>query len=338
MRRPPEPDPALVERIRGLLAGPDAPNTPGRVGWERGWVPARPGERLAGEPPAGERLAGGPAGERLAGERLAGERLAGERPVPSAEGHPPPRVVTMPRFLRSARVRVGRRALAAVIVLVAGAAAVFALRVSLAVRQGEPVAVAAVGSGLVSRSVPPGFTAVAGPASGSGLATSTQTPSGASAGGGGPPMVLVHVVGEVASPGVVTVSAGSRVADAVAKAGGALPSADLERVNLARVVVDGEQVHLPAPGEPLLPGSGGVAGASGPAADAGSAGAAGAPVNLNTADVAALDTLPGVGPVLAQRIVQWRQEHGRFSSVDELNEVSGIGDKLFAQLRTRVTV
>lgn len=151
-------------------------------------------------------------------------------------------------------------------------------------------------------------------------------------------MVLVHVVGEVASPGVVTLSAGSRVADAVAKAGGALPSADLERVNLARVVVDGEQVHLPAPGEPLLPGSGGVAGASGPAADAGSAGAAGAPVNLNTADVAALDTLPGVGPVLAQRIVQWRQEHGRFSSVDELNEVSGIGDKLFAQLRTRVTV
>ena len=137
---------------------------------------------------------------------------------------------------------------------------------------------------------------------------------------------------------MVTLGAGSRVAEAVAKAGGALPAADLGRVNLARVVVDGEQIRVPAPGEPLLPASEGIGGSAGSAGGSGPSGDGHQLVNLNTADVAALDTLPGVGPVLAQRIVQWRQEHGPFTTVEELNEVSGIGDKLFAQLRTRVTV
>ncbi len=227
-------------------------------------------------------------------------------------------------------------------VLVVCAAALFALRVAVAIRQGEPVAVTADRSGLVGRSVPPGFTAVAAPTSaGGGLSTSAQAPTGgpaSSAGGGGPPTLLVHVVGEVASPGVVTLGAGSRVGEAVAKAGGALPAADLGRVNLARVVVDGEQIRVPAPGEPMLPGSEGNGGSAGSAGGSGLSGDGHQLVNLNTADVAALDTLPGVGPVLAQRIVQWRQEHGRFTTVEELNEVSGIGDKLFAQLRTRVTV
>jgi len=154
-------------------------------------------------------------------------------------------------------------------------------------------------------------------------------------------VVLVHVVGQVRHPGVVRLPAGSRVLDAVGAAGGAKPSADLNRLNLARVVTDGEQIVVPKPGEAIP-----VAGASGaPGAGPGSAGgtssgggSAGGLVDLNTADAAALDALPGVGPVLSQRILDWRAQHGRFSSVDELGEVSGIGDKLLAQIGPKVRV
>ena len=126
-------------------------------------------------------------------------------------------------------------------------------------------------------------------------------------------------------------------ADAVEAAGGPTSKADLSALNLARVLVDGEQVRVPAVGDPPVtsPGTGGGGtGAGGP----GVGGAAGAKVPLNTADLAALDTLPGVGPVLAQRILDWRTEHGRFTSVDELGEVSGIGEKLLAQLSPLVTL
>ncbi|MDO8145363.1 MULTISPECIES: helix-hairpin-helix domain-containing protein [unclassified Isoptericola] len=142
------------------------------------------------------------------------------------------------------------------------------------------------------------------------------------------PAVVVHVIGQVAAPGLVTVPAGSRVADAVEAAGGAGPEADLTALNLARPVVDGEQVHVPAPGEePLVADP--PAGGSG--ADAG-------PVPLNTADAVALTALPGVGPVLADRIVAWRDEHGPFSRLDELTEVSGIGPVLLEGLRDRVVL
>lgn len=139
--------------------------------------------------------------------------------------------------------------------------------------------------------------------------------------------------------------------DAVTAAGGPLRMADLARVNLARPLVDGEQVLVPKPGQeiPDAPAGGapGVGAAAPPVVSgsgAGSPGAGGAgqastgPVNLNTADVAALDGLPGVGPVIAQRILQWRTQNGRFTSVEELGEVSGIGDKLMEQLRPLVTV
>jgi competence protein ComEA len=148
-------------------------------------------------------------------------------------------------------------------------------------------------------------------------------------------VVVVHVVGRVRHPGVRRLPAGSRVADAVQAAGGVTGRADLSLLNLARVLVDGEQVRVPAVGEqvgPVASAGGGAAGGAGPG------GAAGAPVPLNTADLAALDTLPGVGPVLAQRILDWRTAHGRFTSVDELGEVSGIGEKLLAQLSPRVTL
>jgi competence protein ComEA len=147
------------------------------------------------------------------------------------------------------------------------------------------------------------------------------------------PGVVVHVVGQVRRPGVVVLSAGGRVGDALAQAGGALPGADLTALNLARSLVDGEQVRVPKPGEAPPPAPPGPSGS----ASGGSAGASG-PVNLNTASTGALEELPGVGPVLAQRIVDWRTEHGRFTSVDELGEVSGIGEKMFAQLQDKVTV
>jgi competence protein ComEA len=145
----------------------------------------------------------------------------------------------------------------------------------------------------------------------------------------GAPLV-VHVVGQVLHPGIVRLPPGSRVVDAVAAAGGARRGADLAGINLARLVVDGEQIRVPRPGEV-------VAAAPGATAAGGGAGS-GAPVSLNSADVAALDSLPGIGPVLAQRIVDWRTENRRFTSVDELGEVSGIGEKLLAQLRPKVTL
>jgi competence protein ComEA len=150
--------------------------------------------------------------------------------------------------------------------------------------------------------------------------------------------LVVHVVGQVVRPGLVRLRQGARLADAIAAAGGARPGADLAALNLARLVIDGEQIRVPRPGEVLASGSG-VAGPPGSAGGAGgSPSGSGAPLSLNSADVAALDALPGVGPVLAQRIIDWRTAHGRFTSVDELGEVSGIGDKLLAQLRPRVTL
>jgi competence protein ComEA len=153
-------------------------------------------------------------------------------------------------------------------------------------------------------------------------------------------VLVVHVVGQVAKPGLVRLKAGARVADAIESAGGATRAADLEAMNLARALVDGEQVFVPKPGEqppavagPQVPGGSTAGDGSGSVG-----GSATGSVNLNTADLNALDSLPGVGPVLAQRIVDWRTEHGRFTSVEELGEVSGIGDKLLSQLRPKVTV
>lgn len=143
--------------------------------------------------------------------------------------------------------------------------------------------------------------------------------------------LFVHVVGEVHEPGVYELPPGSRVAAAIEAAGGATPSAVLAGVNLARVLVDGEQVQVPDQQQVI----------DGPL-DASSAvsspGGASALVNLNTADAAALETLPRVGPALAQRIIDWRTAHGGFDSVDHLMNVSGIGQKTFDQLRELVTV
>ncbi len=142
--------------------------------------------------------------------------------------------------------------------------------------------------------------------------------------------VVVSVVGQVARPGLVTLPSGSRVAEAVEAAGGLLPDADPASVNLAAVVADGQPVAVGVPG---------AAGAGGPPAGAAGAEAAtGSRVNLNTAGVADLDALPGIGPVLAQRIVDHRSRQGPFSSVDQLDDVPGIGPAIAAELAELVSV
>ncbi|SIR85434.1 ComEA family DNA-binding protein [Micromonospora avicenniae] len=146
--------------------------------------------------------------------------------------------------------------------------------------------------------------------------------------------LVVAVAGKVRRPGLVRLPVGARLADAVEAAGGALPGVDVALLNPARKVADGELIVVgvtppPAPaGQPVAGGA--------PAVGAGPA--AGAPVNLNTATLADLDALPGVGPVLAQRILAHREQHGGFKSVGDLRQVDGIGDARYEQLKELVTV
>lgn len=234
---------------------------------------------------------------------------------------PRPAILTVPMALRGVRARPRRLAVLGVLVLLVAAAVVLGLRVAWARSSAQPKPVAATAHG------PPG-----------GLATRTVPAAFASTGAVGLPsaagVLLVHVVGQVRRPGVVRLPPGSRVQDALRAAGGSTSAADLNHLNLARPVADGEQILVPRPGEDIpvsgMPSSAGQ-GATG-------AGAAGGLIDLNTADATALDSLPGVGPVIAQRILDWRTEHGRFTSVDELGEVSGIGDKLMAQIGPKVRV
>lgn len=145
------------------------------------------------------------------------------------------------------------------------------------------------------------------------------------------PTVVVAVAGGVRRPGLITLPGGSRVADAVTAAGGVRPGVDLGLLNLARRLVDGEQVVVGAVAAPGPAGAGGSAGA-------GAAGGSGALLSLNTATAEQLDSLPGVGPVLAARIVTYRTQHGGFRSVDQLREVTGIGEAKFADIRSLVSV
>ena len=141
-------------------------------------------------------------------------------------------------------------------------------------------------------------------------------------GGNAERMITVHVSGAVQSPGVVRVAAGARVGEAIAAAGGAQPDADLGRVNLAAPLADGQQLSVPTV---ALTGGGGAVAGDGR-------------VRLNLADAAELETLPGVGPVLAERIVAYRAEHGPFAVVEDLLDVPGIGEAKLAALRDAVLV
>lgn len=146
--------------------------------------------------------------------------------------------------------------------------------------------------------------------------------------------IVVDVSGKVRRPGIQRLPAGSRVADALQAAGGVRPGTNTDGLNRARFLVDGEQVVVggPPPAADSAPPGTGAAGAAG----AGAAGAPSALVSLNTATAEQLQTLPGVGPVLARRIIDYRTQHGGFRSVDQLREVSGIGERRFADLRSLV--
>lgn len=159
------------------------------------------------------------------------------------------------------------------------------------------------------------------------LIGSTASPAHAAKGQGG--TVVVDVAGKVRRPGVFTLPAGSRVIDAIGRAGGARAKVDLSGLNLARVLADGEQV---------LVGQEPAHGVAAGAASAPGAPSAGGLVSLNTASLEQLDGLPGVGPVTAQKILTWRQQHGSFASVDELLEIDGIGEKTLADLAPMVTL
>jgi competence protein ComEA len=138
-----------------------------------------------------------------------------------------------------------------------------------------------------------------------------------------PVVVVVDVVGAVLRPGLYRMREGQRIADAVARAGGTSRKADLEQINLAAPIADGEQIVVPRRGSPGTAPAGAGAGSTGP-------------VHLSTATVEQLDALPGVGPVTAQKIVDYRQAHGAFHSVDELDAIPGIGPARLDQLRDLV--
>src|SRR5829696_4644371 len=149
--------------------------------------------------------------------------------------------------------------------------------------------------------------------------------------GGGGGRLVVHVAGAVRDPGVYRLAAGARVDDAVTRAGGATRRADLGGLNLAAELEDGRQV--------LVPVRAGAAGGAAPAAGAAAAAPApGQPLNLNTATLEQLDTLSGVGPLTAQKILDFREEQGGFGSIEELDEIPGIGEKRLATLREEVTL
>ena len=213
-----------------------------------------------------------------------------------------------PSGLRDARTDPGGRGA----VVLVGVALLVALAVAAYVWHGRPRA----------QAIPPPSVIPAAP-SVAGAAASASASS-----------LVVAVSGKVRRPGVVTVAAGARVIDVLKAAGGPLPGADLSLLNLARKVADGELVTVGVPG----PAPGAPAAGGGERAGRDAAGGPVGPIDLNTATPAELDALPGVGPVLAQRILDWRTEHGQFASVDQLSDVPGIGDARLAQLRDLVRV
>ncbi|MGH3902342.1 MAG: ComEA family DNA-binding protein [Pseudonocardiaceae bacterium] len=226
-----------------------------------------------------------------------------DSPAASGEGRLVRRWVPGP--LRDARWEPGRPG-ALVLSLVAALAAVIA---AVGVWRERPVPEPAPGLPLVTAAAP--------------AAPSATPPLGAVS------EVVVSVAGRVVRPGLVRLPDGTRVADALAAVGGALPGTDLMGLNIARRLSDGEQLLVgvaPPPGQPV---DGAAQGA--PAGTA-------RKVDLNAATLEQLDVLPGVGPVTAQRILDWRAAHGRFTSVDQLREVSGIGPARLARFKDLVRV
>lgn len=164
---------------------------------------------------------------------------------------------------------------------------------------------------------------------------STGPPATPDAAAGGA-RIYVHVLGAVGSAGLYELAEGARVIDVIAAAGGFADDADPAGVNLARPLGDGEQLRVPRVGEvPATPPV--QAGGTGTGAASGAGGAASAPVSLNSATLAELETLPRIGPALAQRILDWREANGGFATIEDLRNVTGIGQKTFDGLKDHVT-
>ncbi|MFJ2188079.1 helix-hairpin-helix domain-containing protein [Kitasatospora sp. NPDC087861] len=284
---------------------------------------------VAGEPTA----TGPPSGAAPSG--------AGERPPAPHVPHVPPAplepsgvggvggVVDPPEPVAGARLRFGS-AMALDRRAVAGLAVLLLFAVGYAVQHfwlARPQAVAV--PALASAPVAPGSAESAPvPAPASGTASAEAADAAAV---GAQPAVVVDIGGRVHLPGLHTLPGGSRVADALRAAGGPLPETDTRGLNLARVLTDGEQILVGEPGSAPAPGAG--AGNGPPAA-----GTSRPPVSLNRATLEQLDTLPGVGPTLAHRILAYRTSHGSFRTLDQLRQVGGIGARTFAELRPLLTL
>jgi competence protein ComEA len=161
--------------------------------------------------------------------------------------------------------------------------------------------------------------------------STSSAPPGATGGpdsGSAGTRIYVHILGAVVRPGLYLLADGDRAVDAVGAAGGFTATADQSGLNLARRLVDGEQISVPNIGDAPVAAAPG----SGPSASAGGK------VNLNTADETALETLPRVGPAMAKRIIDWRTKNGRFTAVEDLMSVTGVGEKTFDALKDLVTL
>ncbi|MEU5948332.1 ComEA family DNA-binding protein [Micromonospora sp. NPDC047465] len=300
------------ERLRRLVTGPPSAGTPARetrFAEHTGWSPPAP----AGTDP--ESWPGpGP------GAAPAFRSAPALAPVPTGrttppEPDPPPEATagaaTSSRLPGPGAFDPGRwgvRALAVVAVLVVLGAGFWAWRSRPQAEPVRPVATAEPPAVSATGPVEPG-----------------ESPAGE---------LVVAVAGKVRRPGLVRVPAGARVADAVEAAGGALPGVDVALLNPARKVTDGELILV---GVAAAPGAAPPPGAA-PGGAPGAAPGAGGRLNLNTATLAQLDALPGVGPVLAQRILAHRDQQGGFRSVGDLRQVDGIGDARYEQLKDLVTV
>jgi competence protein ComEA len=240
---------------------------------------------------------------------------------------PPPPFVLQPDGWRGRLERlldgVGRQRLAIAVLVLLALTAAGLLRLHAVPHAADP-ATAAPASGGGAQALPRVAADAGRDASANAGSASTATGE-----------IAVDVVGRVRRPGLVRLPAGSRVVDAITAAGGAATGAVLEAVNLARKVVDGEQIRVPRQGEPLTAPAA-VAGATG-SAQPGAPDQPGVPLDLNTATLEQLETLPGVGEVTARRIVEYREAHP-FTAVEDLRQVQGIGDRRFEALKDLVTV
>jgi competence protein ComEA len=241
----------------------------------------------------------------------------------------------VPEPLRNARIDPGRRGV--VVLLLVAAIAAVATAVGVWRDRPEPRPIETTTVAAVSGSDSVHGSPTAGPGMPAGTETGSAGPEPTS-GGSAATEIVVSVTGLVANPGVVRLPAQARVADAIAVAGGTLPDADLTGMNLAAKLADGDSVVVGnGAAQPGSAASSSGSGSSRSAAGTETPQPSGL-VNLNTADEAALDTLPGVGPVMAQNIIAWRESNGRFTSVEQLQEISGIGPARYAQISGLVTV